>query len=448
MQFELHTTTFKNNVKEEIETKLPFLVDEGKENEVVNLYPEITYQEIQGFGGALTDSAGYVYSLMTEVQKKEMLKTYFGEDGLRYRIARIHIDSCDFSLEHYEAMSDKKDVNMDSFDLGRAAKYIFPLLEDAQKACPTPIEIMLTPWSPPAFMKTNGERNNGGKLKDEFREFWANYICRYIEEFRARGYKVTRLSVQNEPKAKQIWDSCEFTAEEEKSFLRDYLYPTMQKRNLADVELFVWDHNKERLYERARDIIDADTDKMIAGIAFHWYSGDHFDAIRLVKEQFPDKILVLSEACIEYCKYGKDDYLANAQKYAHDMIGNLNNGMQAFYDWNILLDEQGGPNHVGNFCDAPYLYDTKKGELLERNTLAYVKHFSQYLLPGAKQIAHTTYNENVETTAFINPDKSISVILLNRTGTEMNVNVRLQGKIVAIVLPAQAIATGVITSSL
>ena len=113
----------------------------------------------------------------------------------------------------------------------------------------------------------------------------------------------------------------------------------MVKNDLNDIEIFIWDHNKERIFERACAIIDETTDHMIAGIAFHWYSGDHSESLDYLRRKFPDKKMILSEACIEYSKYSADDYLTNAQKYAHDIIGNLNNGMTAFYDWNLLLRE-------------------------------------------------------------------------------------------------------------
>ena len=150
---------------------------------------------------------------------------------------------------------------------------------------------------------------------------------------------VNRISLQNEPAAVQTWDSCIYSAEQEKTFLRDFLYPEMVKNDLNDIEIFIWDHNKERIFERACAIIDETTDHMIAGIAFHWYSGDHFESLDYLRRKFPDKKMILSEACIEYSKYIADDYLTNAQKYAHDIIGNLNNGMTAFYDWNLLLRE-------------------------------------------------------------------------------------------------------------
>lgn len=186
------------------------------------------YQTLNGFGGALTDSSGYVYSKMDSQQKKQMVDTYFGEGRLNYKMVRIPIDSCDFSVEQYEAMSNKEDTELNSFDFSRTRKYIIPLLEDAQKAAGKKLDILLSPWSPPAFMKTNGERSHGGKLKEEYKKLWAKYICRYIIEFRKLGFKTSKLTLQNEPKAVQTWDSCIYNGSEEKEFLRDYMYPALQ----------------------------------------------------------------------------------------------------------------------------------------------------------------------------------------------------------------------------
>lgn len=444
MKLECITTTFYNNCKEISKQNENFMIDEGIENEVINLYPQMRYQTFEGFGGAITDSAGYVYSQMGKEDKEVLLDSYFKETNLAYCLTRIHMDSCDFSLEHYEAMSDSNDRQMQSFDLARSEKYIFPMLEEAQMVTDAPIRVMVSPWSPPSFMKTNGERNHGGKLKDEYKPFWADYICRYIKELRKRGYNVTRMSLQNEPNATQTWDSCVYTPSEEKEFLRDYMYPTLEREGLSDIEIFIWDHNKERLFERACEIIDEDTNHMIDGIAFHWYSGDHFEALDMVRDRYPDKKLILSEACIEYCKYSKDDYLAKAQKYAHDIIGNINHGMNAFYDWNIVLNEQGGPNHVGNFCDAPYLYDMEQKVLIERNTLAYIYHFSHFIMPGAIRIGHSRYTDRIEVTALENPDGTIVVVLLNRTDRMENAVLRLKGNYAKVELKPLSISTCVI----
>ena len=444
MKLKYISTFYKENERCREEKEVEFIPDGGEENCLLNLYPSVTYQIFEGFGGALTESAGYIYGQMNQEQKAQMLQEYFSVDRMGYRMARVPIDSCDFSLGHYEAVRDAEDKAFEDFRLERVEENIFPLLDDAQKVYGGRLEIMLTPWSPPAYMKSNGDRNHGGELKQEYKKVWADYICRYIKEYRNRGYLVKRISLQNEPKAVQTWDSCIYTAQQEKEFLRDYMWPALQENGLEDIEVFIWDHNKERVYERACEIIDETTAHMVTGIAFHWYSGDHFEALGMIHDKFPDKKLILSEACIEYSKFASDDYLKNAQKYAHDMIGNMNHGMNGFYDWNIVLDEKGGPNHVGNFCDAPFLYDTNERELIRRNTADYLWHFTHFIKPGAVRIGISSYSDELEATAFLNPDNQIAVVLLNRTDHDIKVNVRLEDKMAEIRIKPDSIVTAVV----
>ena len=212
------------------EKTVDFIDDTGVEDQVINIYPQIKYQTFEGFGGAITDAAGYVFQQMNDVQQKELLTKYFDPDHMNYVRVRIHMDSCDFSTHLYSAIKDPQDRDLESFDFTDTEKYILPLLEAAQKTAQRPLKIMLSPWSPPAFMKTNGARKNGGSLKREFYPLWANCICRYIAEFEKRGYEVEQISVQNEPKAVQTWDSCVYSSAQEKEFLSEYLYPAMEDR--------------------------------------------------------------------------------------------------------------------------------------------------------------------------------------------------------------------------
>ena len=437
-------TTYKNNIRKTIEHNLTTIKDTDRENNLINIYPQMEYQKLEGFGGAVTDAAGYVFSLLNEEQKSEMVNQYFSTENMAYNQVRIPIDSCDFSLEHYEADSDPDDTEFQKFSFARVEKYILPLLDAAEKAYGGKLDIMLSPWSTPAYMKTTGERNHGGKLKPEYRKRWAEYICRYIEEYRNRGYHVTKLTMQNEPKAVQTWDSCIYTAEEQKEFLRDYLWPSLKAHGLDDIGIYLWDHNKERVFEWAETIIDTETTSMIRGMAFHWYSGDHFEALRMIREKYPDKQLLLSEACIEYSKFSADDYLNNAQKYAHDMMGNLNEGMNTFLDWNLILNEEGGPNHVGNFCDAPYLFDRDSKELKESNILGYLWHFTHFLEPGAVRIGVSRYTDKLEVTAFEKDDK-ITFVILNRTDEELTAHIRLGEYCTEITVQPKSIGSGVMT---
>lgn len=422
---------------------LEFVKDEvGIENEVINLYPEICFETFEGFGGAITDSAAYVYSLMNEEDKKKVMDTYFAPDQMGYHHVRIHMDSCDFSTEMYEALSDPEDKELKTFSFARTEKYITPMLEDAKKAAEGRLELMLSPWSPPAFMKTNGSRKNGGALKEEYADMWADYICRYIQEFKARGFTVRRISIQNEAKAVQTWDSCIYSAEEEKHFLENHLYPALVRHGLKDIEVFIWDHNKERAYERVKSTVSGKAADMVSGVACHWYSGDHFESLDLIRQFYPKMKIIISESCIEYSKFSPEDESVNAARLSHEIIGDLNHGVTAFYDWNLLLDEKGGPNHVGNFCQAPFLYDTIQKKLLPQEIQRHFYHFSHFIRPGARRVAFTRYTNRLDMTAYIDPNGHLVFVMLNREEKPIPVKLRIKDEIVEFTVGKNEICTG------
>ena len=204
---------------------------EERENDLIKLYPSYTDQVWDGFGGAVTDSSAYVWSLMAPDQKDQVIDRYFGTEGLKYTFVRVPMDSCDFSLEPYEASSDGKPEH---FDVERPLRYILPMLEAIREKAN--IRLMLSPWSPPAIFKTNGQRQHGGKCKPENLTDWAEYICRYIQEFTDRGFTVDRISLQNEPHAVQTWDSCLWSGEEERDFLVNQMKPALIRHGFEDIE--------------------------------------------------------------------------------------------------------------------------------------------------------------------------------------------------------------------
>lgn len=434
-------TTLVDGIPKTQSIPLTAKIDEKQQElYLLNIYPNVQYQEINCFGGAITDAVAATLERMPEDISSEVIRAYFGPDGIGYRCIRTHLDSCDFSTGPYAAVTDPDDKNFSTFSLERSEDRVIHWIKEAYKAADANLPVMLSPWSPPEFMKTNGSRVGGGRLKKECYLDWAKYICRYIEEYRNRGINVTALSIQNEPNATQTWDSCLFTPDEEKLFLKEYLYPELCKAGISDIQIYIWDHNKERLYDRACSVITDDTVDIVSGIAFHWYSGDHFDAIRLVKERFSDKHLTFSEGCIEYSRFDTNQ-IRNAQIYGHDMIGNFAAGMDTFIDWNICLNEIGGPNYVGNYCEAPIICDTKNGTLSYKLSFHYISHFSRYIKPGAKRIATTIFTDEIEQVAFMNPDESIVVIIQNRSDVGKNVSLRLADKLIDVDLPAESISS-------
>lgn len=393
---------------------------------VINVYPEVTGQTIVGFGGAFTEASAVNYYKLNKEDQNRFMEAYFGEKGLRYNLCRTHINSCDFALGNY-CYVEEGDSVLSTFSIAHDEKMIIPLIKEAIKTSMSGISFLASPWSPPAFMKTNGEMNNGGSLKKEYYAAWARYFAKYIKAYEKHGIHIERVTVQNEPMANQTWDSCIYTATEEQEFVKNYLGPTLRKEGLGQVKIFVWDHNKEEAYNRVREIFsDKTAREFTSGVAVHWYTGDHFEALEIIRQLYPDKEILFTEGCVEYSRFAGVEEIRKAEMYAHDMIGNLKSGVSGIIDWNLLLDENGGPNHVGNFCAAPV--NLSGGSYEKRLIYYYIGHFSRYVKKGAKKIATTRYTDKIETVAFVNPDGERVLILLNKQNEKVDVTVRENGQ--------------------
>lgn len=412
----------------------------GTENHLINVYEDVEYQEIEGFGGAFTEAAAVTIAKMSPEKQEEIVKAYFDQEaGLGYTLCRTHINSCDFSTGNY-AYVEEEDPTLSGFDITRDRQALIPLIKKAADAANGSMKLFASPWSPPAWMKTNGQMNQGGALKPEYRGVWADYYVKYLQAYAAEGIAIWGLTVQNEAKAVQRWDSCVYTAEEEKDFVRDHLGPKLAASGLGDVKVMIWDHNKERVYDRAKVAFDdAEAAKYIWGVGFHWYSGDHFEALDAVHTRYPDKKLVFTEGCLEMgVKLGA---WTSGERYAHDIIGNLNNWTAGWTDWNIVLDEKGGPNHVHNYCDAPIIADTTTDTVIYESSYYYIGHFSKYIRPGAVRVSSSKYTEKLEVTAFKNTDGTVAVVVLNRTDDEIPFVLRSQTELADHKAPAHSIQT-------
>lgn len=410
------------------------------ENNVVNIYTSQTYQTILGFGGAFTEASGVCFSKLTSSNQEKVAKLYFDkEEGIGYSFGRIHMNSCDFSLNNYSCC-EKQDETLESFQIDRDKRYILPFIKKCQKY--GEISFLMAPWSPPAWMKDNGEMNHGGHLLPQYKKTWADYYVKFIQAYQKEGVSIGFTTVQNEPYAIQTWDSCIYTAEEEGNFVKQYLGPALKNAGLGNTRILVWDHNKERAFEHVDKIFtDEEARNYIWGTAFHWYSGDHFEALNLLKQKWPDKCLMMTECCVDLtCP----DQRTAAERYAHEMIGDLKNGTSAFIDWNLLLDETGGPNHVGNFCDAPMRMNQESGELFLNLSYYYIGHFSRFLNQGSVRIASTGYCEELEHISFMRSDGAIVTELLNRTDRMLPVILRLEGYYKSLEVPAHSVQTIVI----
>jgi len=412
--------------------------------------PKRTFQNFLGIGGALTDSSAETFAKIPKEKQQEFLTAYFDkEKGIGYTLARTNIHSCDFSSGSYTYV-EEGDKDLKTFNVEHDRKFRIPFIKQAIKAAGGKLTLFASPWSPPAFMKTSGNMLKGGKLKPEFYESWANYYPKFIRAYEKEGIPVWGISVQNEPMATQKWESCIYSAEEERDFFFFFFGPTMAKAGLSDRKIIVWDHNRDLIYQRVNTIMsDPNAAKYAWGIGFHWYepwSGGEqmFDNVKLVNQTFPDKHLIFTEGCAESFNMERVKNWALGERYGYSMINDFNSGTVGWTDWNILLDEVGGPNHVGNFCFAPVHADTKTGELIYTNSYYYIGHFSKFIKPGAKRIASSPSRSALISTAFQNPDGKISVVVMNKTDKEVPYFLWIDGKAAETKSPPHSIQTLVI----
>ncbi|MBC8479303.1 MAG: glycoside hydrolase family 30 protein, partial [FCB group bacterium] len=288
--------------------------------------------------------------------------------------------------------------------------------------------------------KTNGKMNEGGKLKTEYHQTWAEYYCRYIKEYADTGIPIWGISVQNEPAAKQTWDSCLYTAEEERDFIKNYLGPAIKKADLGDLKVVIWDHNRDLVYERAKVVLDdPKAAEYVWGTGFHWYCGDHFENIQKLHDEFPHKQLIFTEGCQEGGTHlGSWDL---GERYARSIINDLNRWTVAWIDWNLILNEQGGPNHVGNYCSAPIIADTRTGELHYQSSYYYLGHFSRYMRPGSVRIQSQVSTTDLEALAAVNAHGETVVTILNSKNKTVNFNLTQANISHSVTSPPRSIIT-------
>ncbi|MDH7460434.1 glycoside hydrolase family 30 protein [Chitinophagaceae bacterium 26-R-25] len=395
--------------------------------------PARKFQTFMGVGGALTDASAETFAKLPKDKQQELLKAYYNANsGIGYTIGRTTIHSCDFSSDSYTYVTNE-DASLSTFNVAHDEKYRIPLIKQAIAAAGGKLTLYAAPWSPLAWMKDNNDLLHGGKLKPEARQTWANYYVKFIKTYEAKGIPIWGLSTQNEPMAKQTWESCIYTAEEERDFIKNYLGPTLQKNGLGGKKLIAWDHNRDLAYQRASTILsDPEAAKYVWGIGFHWYetwtgSAMQFGNIKMVNDAFPGKNLIFTEGCKEKFNLDSIHNWSLGEKYGNSMINDFNCGTVAWTDWNILLDEHGGPNHVGNFCFAPVHANTQTGELIYTNAFYYIGQFSKFIHPGAKRISTASTRDMLETTAFQNNDGSIVVVVMNRTDKKLDYNLWING---------------------
>ena len=472
LEVEVYETSANGNKLTKIST---FSAD--KNASTIALNPAQKFQTITGFGGSFTEASASLLNRLSKENRNKILEAYFGEEGARYSLTRTHISSCDFSLTNYTYAPVAGDTALDSFSIDEDRDDLIPMIKDAMAISKEGFNIIASPWTAPPWMKDN-KKYVGGKLLPEYYEAFALFFSKYIDAYKAEGIDIWGLTPVNEPHGNgNNWESMHFSPEEMTDFVQNHLGPKLEAEGKGSINILGYDQNRAGLNEWV-DVMykDEKSSKYYAGTAIHWYEStyDYFpEALQYAHQKSPQKYLIQTEACVdsEVPKW-KDDawywskeatdwgfdwreadkkYLhpkyAPVNRYARDIIGCLNNWVDGWIDWNMVLDTQGGPNWFKNWCVAPVIVDPEKDEVYFTPIYYTLSHFSKYIRPNAKIIGVENSDTELMVTAAENPDKSIAVVLFNEGTKAKNFTISLGKQKRTIHINAQAIQTIIIPIS-
>jgi glucosylceramidase len=449
----------------------------GEQQVIVTLDPEEKFQTITGFGGSFTASSAYLLYKLSTVNRNKIMEAYFSEEGADYSLTRTHINSCDFSLKQYAYAMVDGDKNLDHFSIEEDKNNnLIPMMLEAKSISKGGFKIIASPWTAPPWMKDN-KKWVGGKLLPEYNDTWALYFSKYIDAYKKEGMEIWGLTVGNEPLGNgNNWESMYYSPIEMTNFVQNHLGPTLEAKGKADVKILGYDQNRGDLKEWVDVMYQSEnSSKYFAGTAIHWYESTYEvfpEALQYAHKKAPNKYLIQTEACVDaeiphwkddawYWKeeatdWGwdwaieKDKYLhpkyAPVNRYASDIIGCLNNRVDGWIDWNMVLDKQGGPNWCKNWCTAPVIADPEKDEIYFTPLYFIMAHFSKFIRPGAVKIGCTINNNDLMSTAVKNPDGTFAVVVFNPTAEKYNLEIKLNHKIKIMAISSKALQTIIIKS--
>lgn len=467
---EVYETSAQGNALKKIEA-----VSTAENPVLIKINPEEKFQTITGFGGSFTEASASLLNKLSKANRDKILNAYFSEDGANYSLTRTHINSCDFSLSNYAYAMKPGDKNLDSFSIEPDRSDLIPMIKEALKISKEGFKIVASPWTAPPWMKDNNDWR-GGKLLPEYRQTWALYFSKYISEYKKEGINIWGVTVENEPLGNNNnWESMHYSPEEMTEFVKDFLGPHLEKSGMDSIKILGYDQNRGEELEKWANVMykDEASSKYFDGMAVHWYAStyDFFPAsLQHTYKLAPSKYLINTEACVdadvphwkddnwywskEATDWGwdwateKDKYLhpkyVPVYRYANDIIGCLNNHVDGWIDWNMVLNKQGGPNWFKNWCTAPVIVDEEKDEVYFTPLYYTLAHFSKFIRPGAVRIGFENPDKDMMVTAAKNPDGSIAVVVFNPTDTTKAFNIALNNQNVKATISAKAIQTIII----
>lgn len=415
----------------------------GTAKHIIKIDTSKTYQTFTGFGGAFTESSAYLLNRLSPEKRDEVIQAYFAEDGANYSLARTHMNSCDFSLSQYSYAPVEGDTLLQHFSIEEDRNDLIPMIKDAMKASKNGFRLFASPWTAPPWMKTNNDWV-GGELKPEYYDTWALFFSKYADAYKAEGIDLWGFTVENEPHGNgNNWESMHFTPQEMTTFVREHLGPSLEASGKGDLVVLGYDQNREGIKEWVDEMYKNEANaKYYDGTAIHWYESTFEvfpEALQYAHQKAPNKYLIQTEACVdaEVPKWKNDDWYWQKEatdwgwdwapeeqkhlhpkyrpvyRYARDIIGCMNNWVDGWVDWNMVLDKEGGPNWFKNWCVAPVIVDPENDEIYFTPLYYTMAHFSKYIRPGAKRIDVNLSTNELQVSAVTNPNGEHVVIVFN-----------------------------------
>ncbi len=397
-----------------------------------------SFQTVDGFGFTLTGGSAYLINRMDGTSKSNLLKELFGNgaDAIGISYLRVSIGASDLSAEVFsynDLPAGQTDPTLAQFSLSKDTVDLLPVLKEILQINPS-IKIMGSPWSPPVWMKDNGN-SKGGSLLPQYYATYAQYFVKYIRAMEANGIRVDAITPQNEPQHGGNNPSMVMSAQQQADFIKNHLGPAFQAAGIT-TKIIVWDHNCDNPNYPITIMNDAAAKAFIDGSAFHLYAGD-ISALSGVKAAHPDKNLYFTEQWT-----GANGSFDGDLKWhvKNVIIGSMRNWSRIALEWNLANDPSYGPHTPGGCTECKGAL-TLNASVVTRNVSYYiVGHASKFVYPGSKRI-ESNGGTNLHHAAFLRPDGKKVLIVLNETGTASDFNIRYKGKLAKTSIPAGSVAT-------
>src|SRR5579863_4879622 len=398
------------------------------------------FQTMDGFGFALTGGSAQLLMRMGATPRRALLKELFtvGGDGIGVSYLRVSIGASDMNervFSYDDLPAGETDVDMAKFSLGPDRADVIPVLKEILAIRPG-IKILGSPWSAPAWMKTNNDVK-GGELKPECYSAFAKYFVKYVEGMRAEGISIDAITVENEPLNPKNTPSMVMFAPEQDTFIAKHLGPAFEKAGIR-TKILLYDHNPDVPSYPLSILGDTAANKYVDGTAFHLYGGET-SVLTLVHNSYPKKNLYMTEQSVTEGR--GEGPLGIAEPVRAVMIGSTRNWSRNVLLWNLAADPQNGPHTNNGGCTGCSGAITIDGDSATKNAAYYVvQHFSQFVPPGSVRIASSEL-EQLASVAFLTPEHKVVLVVSNTANFPKSFAVKYHGKVFQTLLPSESVGT-------